>query len=102
MKLTLFAIFLFLTINSIGQSKRSELANSRIYVCGKYTNEKNDFIALETKIVLKDTLINDITFSKFLTENFTDYSKQRTSNLFFETFNDNTYILLDKRFKNSS
>jgi hypothetical protein len=88
-----------LTINTIGQAKRSELADSKIYVCGTYKNEKNDFIALEVKMVLKDTLINDIVFSKFLTENFTDYSKHRTSNLFFETFNENTYILLDKDLK---
>jgi hypothetical protein len=96
MKFIIFSIFAFLTINSLGQSKRSELANSRIYACGIFKNEKNNFTALEIKTVLKDTTINDVLFSKFKTENFTDYSKQRTSNLYFESFNDNIYILLDK------
>lgn len=96
MKFTMFSIFAFLTINSLGQPKRSELANSRIYACGIFKNEKNNFIALEIKTVLKDTTINNVLFSKFKTEKFTDYSKQRTSNLYYESFNHNTYILLDK------
>lgn len=98
MKFITFSVLLFLTINSVGQS-RSELADSKVYVCGTYKNEKNNSIALETKTALKDTTINNIVFSKFTTERFIDYSKQRTSNLFFETFNDSIYILLDKNLK---
>ncbi len=99
MKLTIFSVLLFLTFNLFGQSKRTELANSKIYVCGTYKNEKNNFFALETKRVLKDTPIGNIVFSKFTTEHFIDYSKQKTINLFFETFNDSIYILLDKDLK---
>ena len=99
MKLILFTVSLLLNASTIAQSKRSELANSRIYACGTYKNEKNKFIALETKTVLKDTSINGIVFSKFLAENFTDYSTQRVAHLYFETFNDSTYILLDSDLK---
>jgi hypothetical protein len=98
MKLTIFSVLILLTITSVGQS-RSELSNSKIYVCGTYENEKNNFIALETKTVLKDTTINNVVFSKLIAEHFIDYSKQRTSNIFFETFNANTYILLDENLK---
>ena len=99
MRVTTFLILLFLTTFSFGQSSRLEYANSKIYVCATYFNQVNKNIGLETKTVLKDTTIDKINFTKFRTENFTDYSKQKKVSYFYEAFKDNYYYLLDSSAK---
>ncbi len=99
MKFAIFFILLLLTNFSFGQSSRHELANSKIYVCATYFEQKNKYIGLETKTILKDTVIDNITFTKYRTENFTDYSQQKTIQVFYEAFNDGFYNLLDKNLK---
>ena len=99
MKLTLFFISLLLTNYSFGQSSRLELANSKIYVCATYFEQNNKYIGLETKTILKDTIIDNITFIKYRTENFTDNSQQKTIQVFYEAFKDGFYNLLDKNLK---
>lgn len=99
MRVTTFSILLFLTTFSFGQSSRLEYANSKIYVCATYFNQVNKNIGLETRTILKDTTIDKISFTKFKTENFTDYSKQKKVSFFYEAFKDNYYYLLDSSFK---
>ena len=99
MRLTIFFISLLLTNYAIGQSSRIELANSKIYICATYFENKIKYIGLETKTILKDTIIENTIFTKFKTENFTDYSQQKTIHFFYEAFKDNFYYLLDNTLK---
>ena len=99
MKLTLFFILLLLTNYSFGQSSRLELANSKIYVCATYFEQNNKYIGLETKTILKDTIIDNTIFIKYRTENFTDNSQKKTIQIFYEAFKDGFYNLLDKNLK---
>jgi len=99
MKLTIFFISLLLTNYAFGQSSRNELADSKIYVCATFFEQKNKYIGLETKIILKDTIIDNKTFTKYKTEKFTDNSLQKTNHFFYETFKDNFYYLLDSSLK---
>lgn len=99
MKVTIFFIILFMTNYSFGQSSRLELANSKIYVCAIYFEQKNKYIGLETKTILKDTVIDNTTFTKYKTKNFIDNSQQKTIQVFYEAFQDNFYHLLDKNVK---
>ena len=99
MKLILTFISLLLTNYSFGQSSRLELANSKVYVCATYFEQKNKYIGLETKTILEDTVIDNTTFTKYRTENFTDNSKQKTSQVFYESFKDNFYYLLNSSLK---
>ena len=99
MKPTVFFISLLLTNYSFGQSSRLELAKSKIYVCATYFEQKNKYIGLETKAILKDTVIDNTTFTKYRTENFTDNSQQKTIQFFYEAFKNNFYCLLDKNLK---
>jgi hypothetical protein len=91
-------ILIILTIHSIftfGQSSRRELANSRIYVRATYFDSKNEYIGLETRKELADTLIDKVKFKKIQISNFTDYYKQQELKTVYESFNNNTYCLLD-------
>ena len=97
MRFALICTIFFLTNYSFGQSSRSELANSKIYVCATYFEQKNEYIGLETKTILKDTLIEKVIFFKVKIENFMDYSQQKTSKVFYEAFKDNFYYLLDNQ-----
>src|SRR4051812_11657578 len=99
MRLTIFLTFLFLTNYSLGQSTRNELANSKLYVCATYFEKKNKNIGLETKKILKDTVIQNITFTKYEIEHFTDYSQEVTRHAFYEAFKDSFYYLLDDKLK---
>lgn len=84
MRLSLFLISLLLTNYSFGQSTRLELADSKIYVCATYFDQKNKYIELETKTILKDTVIDNTTFTKYRNENFTDNSKQKEFKFFMK------------------
>jgi hypothetical protein len=97
MKEILLTISLLLTISAFGQTSRSELANSKLYVKATYFDKKNEFIGLQTRTDLSDTIINSIKFKKIRTEDFTDYSDKHNSNIYYETFTDGLYTLLDNK-----
>lgn len=85
----LFSYFAF------GQNNRSELANSKIYVRATYFDKKNEFIGLQTRTDLADTIIENEKYLKFQTSDFTDYSDKRETKTFYETFANGVYCLLD-------
>ena len=95
MKEILLTISLFFTLSVFGQSSRSELANSKLYVRATYLDKKNEFIGLQTRVDLPDTIINSIKYKKIQTEDFKDYSDKRNSNIYYEAFADEFYTLLD-------
>lgn len=78
-----------------GQNSRSELANSKIYFRATYFDKKNEFIGLQTRTDLTDTIINNIKYRKLQTSDFTDYSNKRETRTFYETFANYIYCLLD-------
>jgi hypothetical protein len=91
-------ILIILTLHSIftfGQSSRSELSNSRIYVRATYFDKKNEYIGLQTRKELTDTLISNIKYKKIQTSDFTDYSEKRELKTVYESFSNETYCLLD-------
>jgi hypothetical protein len=99
MKELIFTIFLLFSFSAFGQSSRSELANSKLYVRATYFNQINEFIGLQTRTDLSDTIINNTKYKKFKAEDFTDYANKRIGNIFYEAFADGLYTLLDSKFK---
>ena len=97
MKQTITILTLFITCFAFGQSSRSELSNSKIYLKATYFNKVNKNIGLQTRIELNDTLIGKISYKKFLTEDFTDYSQKREKNIYYETFENGMFTLLDNK-----
>jgi hypothetical protein len=98
MKELIFTIFLLFSFSAFGQSSRSELANSKLYVRATYFNQINEFIGLQTRTDLSDTIINNTKYKKFKAEDFTDYTNKRIGNIFYEAFADGLYTLLDSKF----
>lgn len=94
--ITILTLLLF-TCFSFGQNSRSELSNSKIYLKATYFNKVNKNIGLQTRTDLKDTLISNISYRKFLTEDFTDYSQKRERNIYYETFENGFFTLLDNK-----
>ena len=97
MKETLITISLLFSISAFGQASRSELANSKLYVKATYFDKKNEFIGLQTRTDLIDTIINNTKYEKFQTNDFKDFSDKRNSNIFYEAFADGFYTMLDKK-----
>lgn len=95
MKHTLTILLLLLNYFVFGQSSRSELANSKIYVRATYFDKKNENIGLQTRTDLTDTIINKVKYRKFQTSDFIDYSDKREIKTFYETFANGIYSLLD-------
>lgn len=95
MKQTTFILLLFLTTFAFGQSSRSELADSKIYVRATYFDQNNKIIGLETRINLTDTLIDKVKYLKFQTSDFTGNSEKQETKTFYETFDNGIYCLLD-------
>lgn len=92
----LLILFLLLINNFVfGQSSRSELANSKIYVRATYFDKKNENIGLQTRTDLVDTIIDKVKYRKFQTSDFIDYSEKREVKTFYETFANGIYSLLD-------
>lgn len=94
MKQTLTIFLLLLTCLTFGQS-RNELANSKLYFRATYFDQKNEFIGLQTRTDLADTIIDNVKYRKFQTSDFTDYSDKRETKIFYETFANDVYCLLD-------
>jgi|TARA_B110000259_G_scaffold135742_1_gene152875 hypothetical protein len=99
MRIIVFITVLFLTQSSFGQSNRKEIADSKIYVRATYFKQKNNIIGLQVRTDLKDTLIEKRIFLKFKTEDFTDYSEIEKTQIFYESFRDRNYTLLNKNFQ---
>lgn len=95
MKHTLTILTLLLSYFAFGQNSRSELANSKIYVRATYFDKKNEYIGLQTRTDLTDTIIDNVKYRKFQTSDFTDYSDKRETKIFYETFVNSIYCLLD-------
>lgn len=95
MKHTLTILTLLFSYFAFGQNNRSELANSKIYVRATYFDKKNEFIGLQTRTDLADTIIENKKYLKFQTSDFTDYSDKRETKTFYETFANGVYCLLD-------
>lgn len=97
MKHILFIFSILFSSVAIGQTSRSELAKSKIYIRATYFDKKNEFIGLQTRTDLTDTTISNITYKKFETADFTDYSDKRETNIYYESLTDGSYYLLDKK-----
>lgn len=96
MRITILLTFLFLTQFSFGQESRKEMAESKIYVRATYFDKKNEIIGLQVRTDLKDTLIENRDFIKFKTEDFTDYSDIEKTEIYYESFRDGNYRLLNR------
>lgn len=101
MKQTLTVFLLLLTSLTFGQS-RNDLANSKIYIRATYFDNKNEYIGLQTRTDLADTIIENVKYRKFQTSDFTDYSDKRETKTLYETFANGIYSLLDNGKKCSS
>jgi hypothetical protein len=99
MKHTLTILTLLFSYFAFGQNNRSELANSKIYIRATYFDKKNEYIGLQTRNDLTDTIIEKVKYRKFLTSDFTDYSDKRETKTFYETFANGVYCLLDNNKK---
>ena len=97
MKQTFTILTLFITCFAFGQSSRSELSNSKIYLKATYFNKINKNIGLQTRTELTDTLISKTSYKKFLIEDFTDYTEKREKSIYYETFEKGIFILLDNK-----
>ncbi|SNB29894.1 exported hypothetical protein [Flavobacterium psychrophilum] len=95
MKHILTILTLLFSYFAFGQNSRSELANSKIYIRATYFDKKNEYIGLQTRTDLTDTIIDKVTYRKFQTSDFTDYSNKRETKTFYETFANDFYCLLD-------
>ena len=72
------------------------MAESKIYVRATYFDQKNEIIGLQVRTDLKDTLIENRNFLKFKTEDFTDYSDIEKTEIYYESFQDGNYRLLNR------
>jgi hypothetical protein len=95
MKHLLTILTLLFSYFAFGQNSRSELSNSKIYIRATYFDKKNEYIGLQTRTDLADTIIDKVKYRKFQTSDFTDYSANRETNTFYETFEKDVYSLLD-------
>jgi hypothetical protein len=96
MKQNLTLFLLLFSYFALGQSMRSELANSKLYVRATYFNQKNENIGIETRTDLIDTIIDNINYRKFQSSDFTDYTNKQEINTYYESFANGYYYLLDK------
>ncbi|MCX6147588.1 MAG: hypothetical protein NTW25_10125 [Candidatus Kapabacteria bacterium] len=95
MKQTITIFLLLYGYIACGQSYRSELANSKIYIRATYFEKKNEYIGLQTRTDFADTIIEKVKYIKLETSDFTDYSEKREIKTFYETFENGVYCLLD-------
>ncbi|HTO16262.1 MAG TPA: hypothetical protein VLZ83_10840 [Edaphocola sp.] len=96
MRIPILIILFLLTQFSFGQESRKELGESKIYLRATYFDQKNEIIGLQVRTDLKDTLIENRNFLKFKTENFTDYRVIEKTEIYYESFKDDNYKLLNE------
>ncbi|MGB0429499.1 MAG: hypothetical protein ACPGLV_03430 [Bacteroidia bacterium] len=99
MRIKILLTLLLVTQISYGQESRKEMVESKIYVRATYFDQKNEIIGLQVKTELKDTLIENRNFKKFKTEDFISYSDIETTEIYFESFDNGNYKLLNKSLK---
>ncbi|MBB4081150.1 hypothetical protein GGR28_003798 [Lewinella aquimaris] len=97
MKIYIVVLFMVFSLCMFGQSNRSELVESSIYLRATYFDQENEIIGLQLRTNLEDTTINERRYTKFKTEDFTDYPKIDNSSTYYESFTDRNYRLLDHR-----
>lgn len=93
----LLTILLLLSTFSFGQNSRQELANSKIYVHASFYEQKNVILGLQFRTDLADTVINDNRFVKFKMDYFQHSAQIDSSQIYFETFENGRYQLLNQR-----
>lgn len=96
MKIILTLILTSFTLVAFGQKNRTELTKSNIFYTGNYVDGENTNKSIILREFVKDTVINDKTFKKYRTTEFTDYNQPDTKSAYFETFDKNTYLKLDQ------
>lgn len=96
MKLTITILTLLLNFLAFGQNSRSELSNSKIYYRATYFDKKREYIGLQTRTDLTDTIIEYVKYRKFQTSDFIDYSDKLEVKTFYESFAHGVYCLLDE------
>lgn len=74
MKQILTFLTLLFCYLAFGQNSRIELANSKMYIRATYFDDKNEYIGLQTRTDISDTIIDSVKFRKFQTADFIDYS----------------------------
>lgn len=93
----LLKFFLLLSTISFGQNSRQELAHSKIYVHASFYEQKNVFLGLQFRTDLVDTVLNDNRFVKFKMDYFQNSSQIDSSQIYYETFENGRYQLLNQR-----
>lgn len=96
MRITILLTLLLLTQITFGQESRKEMAESKIYVRATYFDQKNEIIGLQVRTDVLDTIIENREFHKFKTEDFVDYSEIEKTEIYYESFLNGNYKLLDK------
>jgi len=96
MRIIILLTLLFLIQLSFGQASRKQMAESKIFVRATYFDNKNEFIGLQVRTDLKDTLIENRHFLKFKTEDFVHYTNIEKTEIYFESFNNGNYKLLNR------
>ena len=99
MKQILTLLTLLFSHLAFGQNSRIELANSKMYVRATYFDDKNEYIGLQTRTDISDTIIDSVKFRKFQTADFIDYSAKQETKKFYETFTNDVYCMLDNNKK---
>ncbi len=71
------------------------MAESKIYVRATYFDQKNEIIGLQVRADLNDTIIESRNFIKFRNEIFVNYSKIEKTEIYYESFLNGNYSLLN-------
>lgn len=75
------------------------MAESKIYLRATYFDQNNEIIGLQVRTDIKDTIIENKQFHKFETEDFVDYSEIEKSEIYYESFSNDNYQLLNANFE---
>lgn len=95
----IITLFLFTTLTNIafGQDNRIELANSNIFYTATYKDKVNHNKTVSVREFQKDTIINNLKFKKYKLLTFVDIEKSKNETFYYETFENDNYIKLDKK-----
>lgn len=92
----LLLTLLFLPYLSPGQTSRKERAESKIYLRATYVDQQNEIVGLQVRTDLQDTLVGNQLFRKYKAEDFVDYTEIEKTEIFYESFSEGHYRLLNK------
>jgi len=91
MRLILFPIFLCLVFEL---EAKQEIGKSKIYLKGTL-DQAYEYTGIQLRTDLMDTTINNVSFIKFKTEDFTKYPDIKETRIYYESFSDSLYLLLN-------